>query len=29
VVQALRPEKVTVLSGAAEDVTFTLPRELR
>ena len=29
VVQALRPEKVTMLTGVAEDVSFTLPRELR
>jgi 4-hydroxy-3-methylbut-2-enyl diphosphate reductase len=29
VVQALAPEKVTMLSGAEEDVSFTLPRELR
>jgi len=29
VVQALAPEKVTVLSGVEEDVTFTLPKELR
>lgn len=29
VIQALAPEKVTLLTGAEEDVTFTLPRELR
>ncbi len=29
VVRALAPEKVTVLSGVEEDVTFTLPKELR
>jgi 4-hydroxy-3-methylbut-2-enyl diphosphate reductase len=29
VIQALDPEKVTLLAGAAEDVTFILPRELR
>ncbi|MSQ07248.1 MAG: 4-hydroxy-3-methylbut-2-enyl diphosphate reductase [Dehalococcoidia bacterium] len=29
VIRALDPEKVTMLAGAAEDVTFTLPRELR
>jgi 4-hydroxy-3-methylbut-2-enyl diphosphate reductase len=29
VVQALAPETVTMLSGVEEDVTFTLPKELR
>jgi 4-hydroxy-3-methylbut-2-enyl diphosphate reductase len=29
VIQALAPEKVTMLTGAEEDVSFTLPRELR
>jgi 4-hydroxy-3-methylbut-2-enyl diphosphate reductase len=29
VIQALAPEKVTMLDGVAEDVAFTLPRELR
>ena len=29
VVEALAPEKVTQLAGAEEDVSFTLPRELR
>jgi hypothetical protein len=29
VIQALAPEKVTLLTGAEEDVSFTLPRELR
>lgn len=29
VIQALKPEKVTMLTGVEEDVTFTLPRELR
>ena len=29
VVEALAPEKVTMLNGADEDVSFTLPRELR
>ncbi|MFQ6026682.1 MAG: 4-hydroxy-3-methylbut-2-enyl diphosphate reductase [Dehalococcoidia bacterium] len=29
VIQALAPEKVTMLGGVEEDVTFTLPRELR
>jgi 4-hydroxy-3-methylbut-2-enyl diphosphate reductase len=29
VIQSLNPEKVTVLAGVAEDVSFTLPRELR
>ena len=29
VIQALDPEKVTVLPGVEEDVTFTLPKELR
>ncbi len=29
VIQALAPERVTMLSGAEEDVTFSLPRELR
>ena len=29
VIQALEPEKVTLLSGVEEDVSFTLPRELR
>ena len=29
VIEYLAPEKVTVLTGAEEDVTFTLPRELR
>jgi 4-hydroxy-3-methylbut-2-enyl diphosphate reductase len=29
VIQALAPEKVSVLTGVEEDVTFTLPRELR
>jgi len=28
VIQALAPEKVTMLSGADEDVSFTLPKEL-
>jgi 4-hydroxy-3-methylbut-2-enyl diphosphate reductase len=29
VIEALAPEKVTMLSGVEEDVAFTLPRELR
>ncbi len=29
VIQALAPEQVTMLDGVAEDVAFTLPRELR
>jgi len=29
VIEALAPEKVTMLTGAEEDVSFTLPRELR
>ena len=29
VVQALNPDRVKVLTGVEEDVTFTLPRELR
>ena len=29
VIQALEPEKVTQLSGVEEDVSFTLPKELR
>ena len=29
VIQALNPDKVTMLAGAAEDVSFILPRELR
>lgn len=29
IISALAPEKVTMLSGAEEDVSFTLPRELR
>ncbi len=29
VIDALHPEQVTLLSGAEEDITFTLPRELR
>ncbi len=29
VIQALAPDKVTMLSGVEEDVSFTLPRELR
>ena len=29
VIDALQPEQVTLLSGAEEDITFTLPRELR
>ena len=29
VIEALAPEKVTMLSGVEEDVTFTLPKELR
>ena len=29
VIEALAPEKVTMLNGADEDVSFTLPRELR
>jgi len=29
VILALNPEKVTMLSGAEEDVSFTLPKELR
>ena len=29
VIQSLAPEKVTILSGVAEDVSFTMPRELR
>ena len=29
VIQALNPDKVTLLTGAEEDVSFTLPRELR
>ena len=29
VIQALAPDKVTMLSGVEEDVTFTLPKELR
>ena len=29
VIQELEPEKVTLLSGVEEDVSFTLPKELR
>ena len=29
VIQALNPEQVTLLTGVEEDVSFTLPRELR
>ena len=29
VIQSLAPEKVTILSGVEEDVSFTMPRELR
>jgi 4-hydroxy-3-methylbut-2-enyl diphosphate reductase len=29
VIKALEPEKVTLLSGVEEDVSFTLPEELR
>ncbi|MBM3942355.1 MAG: 4-hydroxy-3-methylbut-2-enyl diphosphate reductase [SAR202 cluster bacterium] len=29
VIEALAPEKLTLLTGAVEDVAFTLPRELR
>ncbi len=29
VIEALQPERVTLLEGAEEDITFTLPRELR
>ena len=29
VIEALQPERVTLLAGAEEDITFTLPRELR
>ena len=29
VIDALQPERVTLLSGAEDDITFTLPRELR
>jgi 4-hydroxy-3-methylbut-2-enyl diphosphate reductase len=29
IIRALAPEKVTMLEGVAEDVSFTLPRELR
>lgn len=29
VIAALAPERVTLLTGAEEDITFTLPRELR
>lgn len=29
VIQALKPDKVTLLTGVEEDVSFTLPRELR
>ena len=29
VIEALDPERVTLLEGAEEDITFTLPRELR
>ena len=29
VISALKPDKVTMLSGVEEDVSFTLPRELR
>ena len=29
VIQALAPERVTMLGGGEEDVTFTLPKELR
>ena len=29
VIQALEPDKVTLLSGVEEDVSFTLPKELR
>ena len=29
VIKALEPEKVTLLSGVEEDVSFTLPQELR
>ena len=29
VIDALSPERVTMLSGVEEDVSFTMPRELR
>ena len=29
VIEALAPEHVTMLSGVEEDVSFTMPRELR
>ena len=29
VIEALAPERVTMLSGVEEDVSFTMPRELR
>ena len=29
VIEALDPAKVTLLEGTEEDITFTLPRELR
>ena len=29
VIESLRPERVTLLEGAEEDITFTLPRDLR
>jgi 4-hydroxy-3-methylbut-2-enyl diphosphate reductase len=29
IVETLAPEKVTMITGVEEDVTFTLPRELR
>ena len=29
VIEALNPERVTILDGVAEDVSFTMPRELR
>ena len=29
VIEALAPDRVTMLSGVEEDVSFTMPRELR
>ena len=29
IVEALAPDSVTMITGVEEDVTFTLPRELR
>ena len=29
VIQALAPERVTMLTGVEEDVSFSLPKELR